>query len=243
MSIIDIKHLYKSYKTGNDTFYALKDISFKVDAGEYLAIVGTSGSGKSSLMNILGCLDPIELGTYSFAGRDISEYDDQELASLRNREIGFIFQSYNLLPKSTLIENVSLPLIYSSIGEDERLEMAAKTLTHLGLGDRLDHLPGDISGGQRQRVAIARALVTQPSVILADEPTGNLDSVTQREIIELFRTIRDEFNTTVIVVTHDEEVAYYSDRIITLFDGYLFADIDLKQTELLYQKEALREIA
>lgn len=234
MAVIKLEKLKKAYKSGKEEFYALKGINFEIEQGEYLAIVGTSGSGKSSLMNILGCLDPVQYGKYFFNGQEISEYEEDELAAIRNRDIGFIFQSYNLLPGKTLRENVALPLVYSNKSEKERMQIADDILATLGLGDRLFHLPGDISGGQRQRVAIARALANNPKVLLADEPTGNLDSVTQMEIIELFREIKNKYNTTVIIVTHDEEVALYADRIITLFDGYVYADVNLKEVEEMF---------
>ena len=182
-------------------------------------------------MNILGCLDPLQSGNYYFNDRDISDYDEGELADIRNRYIGFIFQSYNLLEKENLVRNVALPLVYSNISERERLNKAAEILTTLGLGDKLSNLPGDISGGQRQRVAIARALANNPKIILADEPTGNLDSVTQSEIIKLFGEIRDKFRTTIVIVTHDEDVALYANRIITLFDGKIYADVSISDLE------------
>ncbi|HAR63752.1 MAG TPA: hypothetical protein DF296_14405 [Candidatus Margulisbacteria bacterium] len=231
MPVIELKKISKSYKSGKEEFFALKNISLTIEQGEYLSIVGTSGSGKSTLMNILGCLDPVQSGQYILNGKNISQYSETDLAKVRNEEIGFIFQSYNLLPKKTLIENTELPLIYKNIKKKKRRELSIDILTILGLGDRLNHLPGGISGGQRQRVAIARCLVNNPKVILADEPTGNLDSVTQLEIIELFREVKEKFNTTIIIVTHDEEVANFSDRVITLFDGKIYADINITAHE------------
>lgn len=227
MNIIEIKNLQKIYKTGKNEFCALKDVSFSINAGEFVSIVGTSGSGKSSLMNILGCLDPVRNGTYILNGRNITDFSDGELADVRNTQIGFIFQSYNLLPKLSVLENVCLPLIYHNISQKEREKTAIEILTTLGLKDKIYSMPGDVSGGQRQRVAIARALVNRPKIILADEPTGNLDSATEKEIIQLFKEIIKIFNTTIIVVTHNEEVAYWSDRVITLFDGKLYGDISL----------------
>ncbi len=208
---------------------ALKNVGFSVEKGELIAIVGTSGSGKSSLMNILGCLDPVRNGKYWFLGKNVDEADENELANFRNTNIGFIFQSFNLLPKMTMLENVALPLVYSNFDAAERLKLAEDVLVSVGLGDRLHHLPGDISGGQRQRVAIARALVNHPHVLLADEPTGNLDTQTEKEILVLFDEMRKKYGTTIIIVTHDEDVAMFADRIITLFDGFVYGDINFNQ--------------
>jgi len=229
--VLEILNLYKCYQSGKSEFLALKDVNMSVEPAELLAIVGTSGSGKSSLMNILGCLDPVRRGRYWFSGSYVDECDENELANIRNRKIGFIFQSFNLLPKMTMLENVALPLVYSNYSKDERLELASDVLKSVGLGDRLHHLPGDISGGRRQRVAIARALVNRPAVILADEPTGNLDSQTEKEILELFREMRAKYETTIMIVTHDESVALTADRIITLFDGCIYSDLSFKTIE------------
>lgn len=238
MSIIEVKNLYKIYKSGKEEFMALKNIGFSVEKGELIAIVGTSGSGKSSLMNILGCLDPVRHGKYWFSGKNVDEADENELANFRNTNIGFIFQSFNLLPKMTMLENVALPLVYSNFDAAERLRLAEDVLVSVGLGDRLHHLPGDISGGQRQRVAIARALVNHPHVLLADEPTGNLDTQTEKEILVLFDAMRKKYGTTIIIVTHDEDVAMFADRIITLFDGFVYGDIDFSKYQSLKKDSA-----
>ena len=220
MQTIKLDRVGKVYKSGKDYFHALKDISFETEAGEFIAIVGASGSGKTTLMNILGCLDPVKIGSYYFSGRNVSECTENELADIRSQQIGFVFQSYNLLPKLTIQENVALPLIYSHHDASDRLEIAAEVLKSVGLEDRIKRMPDDISGGQRQRVAIARALVNKPKVILADEPTGNLDSATESEILKLFSAMRDQYNPTIIIVTHNETVAAYSERALTLFDGH-----------------------
>ena len=231
MNIIDVRNVSKQYTSGNNTFYALRNVTFKAEKGEFISIMGTSGSGKTTLMNILGCLDPIEDGEYYFNGQNMKESSDNEMAEVRSKGIGFVFQSFNLLEKMTIQENVALPLVYTNYGLTERMDLASIALRSVGLGDRMHHLPGDISGGQRQRVAIARALVNKPSLILADEPTGNLDTSTEKEIMSLLRDMREQYQPTIIIVTHDEHVALYADRIITLFDGRKCADMNINQLE------------
>lgn len=198
----------------------LKGIDLDIQRGEYVALMGPSGSGKSTLMNLLGCLDTPTSGTYVLADRDVSRMGEQELAEVRNQEIGFVFQTFNLIPRQTALDNVALPLVYAGIGKEERLERAAEVLRSVGLGDRMHHQPNQLSGGQRQRVAIARALVNKPSLILADEPTGNLDSTTSDEILKLFDEIHAAGNT-LVVVTHEEEVARHAKRVIRLRDGII----------------------
>ena len=200
--------------------HVLKGIDLDIQRGEYVALMGPSGSGKSTLMNLLGCLDTPTSGTYVLADRDVSRMGEQELAEVRNQEIGFVFQTFNLIPRQTALDNVALPLVYAGIGKEERLERAAEVLRSVGLGDRMHHQPNQLSGGQRQRVAIARALVNKPSLILADEPTGNLDSTTSDEILKLFDEIHAAGNT-LVVVTHEEEVARHAKRVIRLRDGII----------------------
>lgn len=221
--IIDIENISKLYHMGAETVYAIRDISLKIYENEYVAIMGPSGSGKSTLMNILGCLDTPSGGKYLFGGEDVSIMDDDDLADIRNRKIGFVFQTFNLLARATAIKNVELPLVYSGIPGSKRHEIANKALIDVGLEDRITHKPNELSGGQRQRVAIARALVTNPSIILADEPTGNLDSKTGDEIIALFRDLWHKGNT-IILVTHEEEIARHANRIIRLRDGLIEKD-------------------
>ncbi|EEF63426.1 ABC transporter ATP-binding protein [Pedosphaera parvula] len=208
---------------GQETIHALRDVSLVIGRGEYVAIMGPSGSGKSTLMNLLGCLDTSTSGVYELNGTNVSEMDDNELAEIRNREIGFVFQTFNLLPRSNALRNVELPLVYSGIDSDDRKQMALEALTSVGLGDRVHHKPNEMSGGQRQRVAIARALVNKPSIILADEPTGNLDSKTGEEIMALFENLSRTGNT-MLVVTHEEEVAKHARRIIRIRDGLIASD-------------------
>ena len=221
--LIDINNLIKEYHMGLEVVHALNGIDLEIRKGEYVAIMGPSGSGKSTLMNILGCLDTPTAGDYSLNDTNVSTMDDNEMAEIRNREIGFVFQTFNLLPRATALHNVELPLIYSGKSASERKEQAANTLKDVGLGDRMNHQPNELSGGQRQRVAIARALVNKPSIILADEPTGNLDTRTGDEIMEIFEKLHEEGNT-IILVTHEEYIAEHSDRIIRLRDGRIERD-------------------
>lgn len=221
--VIEIEGVTKLYEMGSETINALRGVNLKIHRNEYLAIMGPSGSGKSTLMNMLGCLDTPTAGRYEFNGRDVASMIDDELADIRNREIGFVFQTFNLLPRSTALSNVELPLIYAGISPHERHRIAAEVLDHVGLGDRMHHKPNELSGGQRQRVAIARALVNKPSIILADEPTGNLDSKTGVEIMALFEELYEKGNT-LIVVTHEEEVARHARRVLRLLDGLIESD-------------------
>jgi len=221
--VIAIDGVTKLYKMGAETIHALRGVSMEIRRNEYLAIMGPSGSGKSTLMNMLGCLDTPTGGRYEFTGRDVATMTDDELAEIRNREIGFVFQTFNLLPRSDALQNVELPLIYAGVGRAERMQRARAALESVGLGERLHHRPNELSGGQRQRVAIARALVTRPSIILADEPTGNLDSRTGVEIMALFDRLHAEGNT-IIVVTHEEDIARHARRIVRLRDGLIESD-------------------
>ncbi len=215
--------LVKTYDMGAELVHALRGASLDIETNEYVAIMGPSGSGKSTLMNIVGCLDTPSSGLYQFGGENVSEMDDNELANIRNRKIGFVFQTFNLLPRSTALHNVELPLIYAGVPSHERRDRAAQALVSVGLGDRMSHKPNELSGGQRQRVAVARALVNNPSIILADEPTGNLDSKTGIEIMQLFSELHDKGNT-VILVTHEEDIAEHAHRIVRLFDGKILTD-------------------
>lgn len=221
--IISISHIAKVYEMGDEQVHALRDVSLTIGANEYIALMGPSGSGKSTLMNMLGCLDTPSSGTYLFNGENVSDLNDDELAEIRNREIGFVFQTFNLLPRATALQNVELPLVYAGIAKAKRIEMAEQSLTHVGLDDRMDHKPNELSGGQRQRVAIARALVTNPSIILADEPTGNLDSKTGQDIMNLFNELWRAGNT-VILVTHEEDIARHAHRIVRMRDGLIESD-------------------
>ncbi|MDQ7818473.1 MAG: ABC transporter ATP-binding protein [Melioribacteraceae bacterium] len=223
MNIIYIEHIAKIYQVGSEEVHALADVSLNIDKGEYVAIMGPSGSGKSTLMNVLGCLDTPTKGIYNFKNVNVSQMNDNELATIRNKEIGFVFQTFNLLPRSDALHNVELPLIYAGIPSSERKERARLALDHVGLSDRTHHKPNELSGGQRQRVAIARALVTHPSIILADEPTGNLDTKTGEDIMALFNEISDQGNT-IILVTHEEYIAEHAARIIRLRDGLIEKD-------------------
>jgi putative ABC transport system ATP-binding protein len=221
--VIEIEGVSKLYKMGAETIHALRGVNLQIRRNEYLAIMGPSGSGKSTLMNMLGCLDTPTAGRYEFAGKNVARMNDDELADIRNREIGFVFQSFNLLPRSDALHNVELPLIYGGIPSGERHARAQTALENVGLGDRVHHRPNELSGGQRQRVAIARALVNRPSIILADEPTGALDSKTGIEIMALFEQLYEQGNT-IIVVTHEEDVARHARRIVRLRDGLIESD-------------------
>ena len=231
MPLIGLQNISRLYQMGSETIYALRDVSVEIERGEYVAIMGPSGSGKSTLMNLLGCLDTATSGRYELNGTDVSEMNDNELAEIRNREIGFVFQTFNLLPRSTALHNVELPLIYSGLSAEERRQMALDALDHVGLGDRIHHKPNELSGGQRQRVAVARALVNKPSILLADEPTGNLDSKTGREIMGLFGELSRKGNT-LIVVTHEETVARHARRILRIMDGLIASDERVSEPEV-----------
>jgi putative ABC transport system ATP-binding protein len=222
-SIIEISNLKRDFALGNQIVKVLKGIDLNVNKNEYVALMGPSGSGKSTLMNLIGCLDTPTSGKYVLNNKDVSELTDDELAEIRNQEIGFVFQTFNLLPRSTALDNVSLPLVYAGLDKSSRDRRATEVLTQVGLSDRMDHRPNQLSGGQRQRVAVARALVNNPSIILADEPTGNLDSKTSVEIMKLFEEIHRNGNT-IIVVTHEEEIAEHAERIIRLTDGMITSD-------------------
>ena len=221
--LIRVENIFKIYKVGNQVVKALNGFSLSVSENEYLALMGPSGSGKSTLMNVLGCLDSPTSGKFYLNGPDVSSLVDDELAEIRNKEIGFIFQTFNLLPRYTALDNVTLPLIYNGTSKAERIKRGKEVLDQVGLADRMDHRPNELSGGQRQRVAVARALVNRPSIILADEPTGNLDSQTSYEIMELFDDIQKAGNT-IILVTHEEGIANYAHRIVRLRDGVLESD-------------------
>jgi len=225
--LIDIKGVKKIYKLGTETIYALREISLGVDKGEYVALMGPSGSGKSTLMNILGCLDTASEGEYVLNGINVSKMTENDLAEVRNKEIGFVFQTFNLLPRMTALENVALPLVYAGISKKQRSEVAQEILIKVGLKDRMLHKPNELSGGQRQRVAIARGLVNNPSILLADEPTGNLDSKTSIEIMQLFYEIHEAGNT-VILVTHEEDIANHAKRIVRIKDGLIESDFENK---------------
>jgi putative ABC transport system ATP-binding protein len=222
-TIIELRKIAKRYMMGDSGFYALDGIDLDIHLNDYLAIVGSSGSGKSTLMNLLGCLDYPTSGQYTLKNTDVATLDENRLAEIRNREIGFIFQNFNLLPRATALQNVMQPLVYQGLGKSQRKEMAEEALQMVGLTDRMHHVPNQLSGGQRQRVAIARALVTKPSILLADEPTGNLDSATTVEIMALFDRLHEE-GQTLIIVTHEKEIADRCHRVITLKDGHLISD-------------------
>ncbi|WP_034552516.1 ABC transporter ATP-binding protein [Carnobacterium funditum] len=221
--MIELKNIVKTYRTGDESLVALDDVTLSIADGEFTAVMGPSGSGKSTLMNILGLLDQFDSGTYYLNGVDVSELSDNEGAHVRNKEIGFIFQSFNLMPRMTILENVELPMVYAGIPAKERKKRALKALERVGLADRVKHRPNEISGGQKQRVAIARAIVNNPSVLMADEPTGNLDSKTAIDILRIFQELNAE-GTTILMVTHEHEVAIYTKRILSFFDGALKKD-------------------
>lgn len=222
-ALIELKDITKIYRIGDITLAALNGVSLKINKGEYVALMGPSGSGKSTLMNILGCLDTPSSGVYLLNEKYVSERSERELAAIRNKEIGFVFQSFNLLPRQTALENVQLPLVYAGIKKDDRIARAEEVMKQVGLSDRQTHKPNELSGGQRQRVAVARALVNNPSIILADEPTGNLDSKTSTEIMELFEAIHQAGNT-IILVTHEEDIAQRAKRIVRMRDGVIESD-------------------
>jgi putative ABC transport system ATP-binding protein len=236
--IIETHEISKVYKMGNNIVNALQSISISIDKGEYVAFMGPSGSGKSTLMNIVGCLDSPTSGRYRLNNQEVSEMTENELAMIRNKEIGFVFQTFNLLPRATALENVALPLIYAGYSKDEREEMAMAALESVNLADRYHHRPNELSGGQRQRVAIARALVNNPSIILADEPTGNLDTKTSYDIMNLFQDLHDKGNT-IILVTHEDDIAHYSHRIIRLRDGLIEWD---RRNENVTRNPAMAEV-
>jgi putative ABC transport system ATP-binding protein len=225
LTLISLKDIYKIYNVGGEEVRALDGIDLAIRENEYLAIMGPSGSGKSTLMNMIGCLDTPTSGIYEFEGEMVQVMDDSQLASIRNRKIGFVFQTFNLLPKATAHHNVEIPLVYANIRKEERMKMASDALESVGLADRMHHKPNELSGGQRQRVAIARALVNNPSILLADEPTGNLDSKSGYEIMEILDLLHKKGNT-IILVTHEDDIAKHAHRIIRLFDGKITEDIE-----------------
>lgn len=226
--VIDIKNIKRDFPLGQEIVKVLKGIDLQIEKGDYVALMGPSGSGKSTLMNLLGCLDTPTSGSYLLNGQDVSNMTDDALAEIRNKEIGFVFQTFNLLPRTTALDNVALPMIYAGVNKKDRTKRAEEVLTDVGLADRMDHRPNQLSGGQRQRVAVGRALVNKPSIILADEPTGNLDSKTSVEIMALFDAIHASGNT-VILVTHEEEIALHAHRVIRLRDGLVETDVRNKE--------------
>lgn len=225
--VIKIRSITRDFPLGQEVVKVLKGIDLDIEKGEYVALMGPSGSGKSTLMNLLGCLDTPTSGNYELNGIDVSSMSDDELAEIRNKEIGFVFQTFNLLPRTTALDNVALPMVYAGYGKQQRHERASEVLADVGLSDRMDHRPNQLSGGQRQRVAVGRALVNKPSIILADEPTGNLDSKTSLEIMQLFDDIHKAGNT-VIIVTHEEDIAAHAQRVIRLRDGVIESDTKTK---------------
>ena len=228
MELISLKKIYKIYNVGGEEVRALDGVDLSINNNEYLSIMGPSGSGKSTMMNMIGCLDSPSSGLYEFEGEKVHIMDDSQLASIRNRKIGFVFQTFNLLPKASALHNVEIPLVYANIKKEKRLEMASNALISVGLEDRMHHRPNELSGGQRQRVAIARALVNEPSIILADEPTGNLDSKSGHEIMKIFDELHRSGNT-IILVTHEDDIAKYSNRIVRLLDGMVVSDEPVKK--------------
>jgi putative ABC transport system ATP-binding protein len=231
VSLITLQNIKRSYQMGSETVHALRDVTLELERGEYVAIMGPSGSGKSTLMNLLGCLDTPTSGRFTLNGNNVDDMDDNELAEIRNREIGFVFQSFNLLARSSALHNVELPMIYGGVPPAERRERALVALANVGLADRIHHKPNELSGGQRQRVAVARALVNNPSILLADEPTGNLDSKTGVEILALFEELARQGNT-IILVTHEEEIARHARRILRIRDGLIAADERLEKSSM-----------
>jgi putative ABC transport system ATP-binding protein len=225
--LIELKEIAKTYRVGAFDVHALRGIDLRINENEYVAIMGPSGSGKSTLMNILGCLDTPTSGTHSFAGELVSSLSDDSLADIRNRRIGFVFQTFNLLPRSSALVNVALPLVYGGFGPEQRASLAEQALASVGLADRVQHRPNELSGGQRQRVAIARALVNKPSIILADEPTGNLDSKTGEEIMKIFTSLHEQGNT-IILVTHEKYIARHARRVVRLMDGLIESDTPMQ---------------
>lgn len=246
-TVIKTTDISKIYQMGSETIKALKSVSIEIQQGEYVAFMGPSGSGKSTLMNMIGCLDTPSGGTYILNGLDVSDMTENELAEIRNKEIGFVFQTFNLLPRATSLENVALPLIYAGYNKSEREDRALAALTDVGLGDRAHHKPNELSGGQRQRVAIARALVNDPSIILADEPTGNLDTKTSYDIMELFAHLHEKGNT-IIMVTHEDDIAQYSHRVVRLRDGLIEKDVknanptNVDEMRAIYAKEVAKRV-
>ena len=235
--LITIKDIGRKYVIGSETIHALKSVSLSINKGEFVALMGPSGSGKSTLMNILGCLDTPTKGTYILNGIDVSHMSENDLAEVRNSEIGFVFQTFNLLPRNSALENVALPLVYAGVSKTDRLDRAKKTLENVGLGNRVDHRPNELSGGQRQRVAVARALINNPSIILADEPTGNLDTKTSIEIMGLIEDIHDKGNT-IILVTHEEDIALHAHRIVRMRDGLI--ENDYVNTDIHRSRDAAK---
>ncbi|MEI6088893.1 MAG: ABC transporter ATP-binding protein [bacterium] len=231
--IIEIEHVSKIYQMGSEKVFAMRDVSLEIFENEYVAIMGPSGSGKSTLMNIVGCLDTPTGGTYHFEGEAVNEMNDNQLADIRNRKIGFVFQTFNLLARSSALRNVELPMVYSNVARNLRLEYAENALTSVGLADRMNHKPNELSGGQRQRVAIARALVNNPAIILADEPTGNLDTKTGEEIMQLFYELWKKGNT-IILVTHEADIAKHAKRVISMRDGLIEKDF-INETQYIPQ--------
>ncbi|MBS1518727.1 MAG: ABC transporter ATP-binding protein [Bacteroidetes bacterium] len=237
-NLIDLRNITKVYVMGTEELFALKGVDLQINKNDYLAIMGPSGSGKSTLMNIIGCLDTPSSGEYHLNGKNVSEMDDDELAEIRNLEIGFVFQTFNLLARSDALHNVELPLIYKGLPKSERIEKAEEALYNVGLEDRMTHKPNELSGGQRQRVAIARALVNDPSIILADEPTGNLDSKTGNEIMELLEELNKKGNT-IIIVTHEEEIALHANRVVKIRDGSIESDVLSEKGKAAMQRKEI----